>query len=419
MTSLLPSRTSAPDDARHDLRHRRPLVPLAFAGGVVAAASTLVVFMAIGMAGWFLTDGGAHGAPRDGLRVGALGWLLGHGSGVTVEGAAITAMPLGVTLVCAWAIWRIGQRVGDSISGHGPDAQGISDGERDWTVPLASALFAIGYVVTAILVVSVAATPSTDPSTAGVVGWSLALCLFVGAPAVAVGAGRAAIWLAMVPLPVRAALTLARTLLLAWLAVSLAAFAIALIVDFDTAANIMSQLDADAGDTVLFVVLALLVLPNAVAFSGSYLIGPGFTVGTGTLVTPQSAVIGALPMFPMLAALPDNGPAPAWTTWLLALPVLVAALAAAWVQRSFPTVRWDEGALRGCAGGIAAGIGFAVIAAFAGGAVGPGRMRDVDPLVGDVLLQAVTVFGIGGLLGGLAMTWWQRRTAPEVEEPAS
>ena len=175
----------------------------------------------------------------------------------------------------------------------------------------------------------------------------------------------------------------------------------------------MSQLDASAGDTVLFVVLSLLVLPNALAFSGSYLLGPGFTVGTGTLVTSQSAVIGALPMFPMLAALPDNGPAPSWTAWLLPVPVLVAALAAARVQRSFPTIRWDEGALRGCAGGIVAGVGFAVVAAFAGGAVGPGRMRDVDPLVGDVLLQAVTAFGIGGLLGGrgddLVAAAYQRR----------
>ncbi len=386
-------------------------MPLAFAGGVAAAASTLVVFLGLGVIGWFLTDGGAHGAPRDGLRVGALGWLMGHGSGVTVEGAAITVMPLGVTLVCAWATWRIGLRVGDSVSGHGPDVSGLSDGERDWTVPVASGLFAVGYVVTAILVVSVAATPSTDPSTAGVVGWASALCLFVGTPAIAVGAGRAAIWLALVPPPVRAACTLARVLVISWLAVSLTAFVLALVVDFDTAANIMSQLGANAGDSVLFVVLSLLVLPNAVAFSGSYLLGPGFTVGAGTLVTPQAAVLGALPMFPLLAALPDDGPAPAWTAWLLAVPVLVAALAAAWVQRGLPTVRWDEGALRGCAGGIAAGIGFASIAAVAGGAVGPGRMRDVGPLVGDTLLQSITAFGVGGLLGGLAMTWWQRRQA--------
>jgi hypothetical protein len=417
MTSLLPSsRTRAPDDTHHDsrdhLRHRRPLVPLAFVGGVTAAASTLVVFLGLGVVGWFLTDGGAHGAPRDGLRFGALGWLLGHASGVHVEGVAITAMPLGVTVICAWAVWRIGQRVGDSISGHGPDARAISDGERDWTVPVAAGLFAIGYVVTAVLVATIAATPATNPSTPAVIGWSLALCLVVGGPAIAIGAGRAAIWLTLVPPPVRSALTLARVILTAWLVVSLIGFAAALVVDFDTAANIMSQLDADAGDTVLFVVLSLLVLPNTIAFSGSYLLGPGFTVGAGTLVTPHAAVIGALPMFPLLAALPDNGPAPSWTTWLVGLPVLVAVLATAHVQRRLPTVRWDEGALRGCAGGIVAGVGFTLITSLAGGAVGPGRMRDVSPLVGDVLLQSVTAFGIGGLLGGLAMTWWQRRTAP-------
>lgn len=422
MTSLLPSprartRTPGQDDSHDDLRHRRPLVPVAVVGGVVAAASPLVVFLGLGVVGWFLTDGGAHGAPRDGLRTGALGWLLGHGSGVHVDGVAITAMPLGVTLVCAWAVWRIGQRVGDSVSGHGPDAAGISDGERDWTVPAASGLFVVGYVVVAVVVASVAATPDSDPSTPAVIRWSLGLGLVVGGPAIAVGSGRAAIWLTLVPPPVRAACTLARTILLAWLLVSLGAFALALVVDFDTAANITSQLDADTGDVVLLVVLTALVLPNAVAFSGSYLLGPGFTVGTGTLVTPQAVVFGALPMVPLLAALPDHGEPPAWTAWLVGLPVLVAVLAAVHVQRGLPTLRWDEGALRGCAGGILAGVGFAVLAAIAGGAVGPGRMRDVSPLVGDVLLQAVTAFGIGGLLGGLAVTWWQRRTAAETDEP--
>ena len=45
-----------------------------------------------------------------------------------------------------------------------------------------------------------------------------------------------------------------------------------------------------------------------------------------------------------------------------------------------------------------------LLAALAGGAVGPGRMRDVGPLAFDVLVHAITAFGIGGLLGGLAMT---------------
>ena len=54
---------------------------------------------------------------------------------------------------------------------------------------------------------------------------------------------------------------------------------------------------------------------------------------------------------------------------------------------------------------------FGGLAGLAGGAVGPGRMRDVAPLAGDVLVHAITAFGVGGLLGGLVMTWWQRRAA--------
>jgi hypothetical protein len=35
-------------------------------------------------------------------------------------------------------------------------------------------------------------------------------------------------------------------------------------------------------------------------------------------------------------------------------------------------------------------------------------MADVGPFHVDVLLHAMAGFGIGGLLGALAMTWWQR-----------
>ena len=80
-----------------------------------------------------------------------------------------------------------------------------------------------------------------------------------------------------------------------------------------------------------------------------------------------------------------------------------------WWQRRHPPLAWLEAALRGCGGGIAAGVAFAVLASVAGGAVGPGRMRDVGPFVPDVLVAAITAFGIGGLLGGLVMAWYQRR----------
>ncbi len=131
MTSLL----TRPDHARTDPARPRPLVLIATLGGVLAALGPLVVLLAVGMIGWFATDAGVHGAPRDGMRIGALAWLAGHGSGVTVMGARVTIVPLGVTAIAAWSMWRLGHRVGDSVSGHGPDADRISDGERDLTVP--------------------------------------------------------------------------------------------------------------------------------------------------------------------------------------------------------------------------------------------------------------------------------------------
>ncbi|MDO9455112.1 DUF6350 family protein [Nocardioides sp.] len=420
MTTLLPppqSKTGrSSEQVRQDLTTRRPLVLLATGGGVAAAAATLLVCLATGLAGWYLTDGGSHGAPRYGLRVGALSWLMGHGSGVSIDGVAVTAMPLGITLLSAWAIWRTGHRLGASVAGHGPDAGGIADGQRDVVVPLAASLFAAGYAVTAVATATVAASASTSPSVPRVVLWSLLLCLVVGVPAIAAGSGRAAIWTAALPVSARATAHVARRVVLLWLLVSLVGFLVALVVDFSTAANVMGQLGGGGGAVVLVVVLGLVLLPNAVLFSGSYLLGPGFTVGTGTLVSPGGVVLGALPAFPMLAALPDDGPVPAWTGWLVLLPPLVAFVAAAWSQWVWPTAYYVEGAVRGAAGGIMAGVLFSVAASLSGGAVGPGRMRDVAPYAFDVLLHAVTAFGIGGLVGGLVVTWWQRRTMPvEIE----
>lgn len=409
MTSLLPGPAAAASRDRVDARHRRPLVLVAVLGGAAAALGTLLVCLALGVVGWFLADAGAHGTPRDGLRVGAFGWLLAHGSGIHVNGVAVTVLPLGITALAAWAAWRLGHRVGDSISGHGPDADRIADGERDWTVAMAGAAFTGGYVAVAVVTHRLAATPETAPSLAHVVGWSLLLCATFGLSAIAIGSGRAAIWAAELPPSVRATGATGLRILGSFLLVSAVVFAVALVVDFGTAVNVMSRLHTDAGDTTVYTALTATVLPNATVFSASYLLGPGFAVGTGTLVSPTLVQLGPLPMFPLFAALPDAGPTPAWAPYLMAAPPLVAALAVVRSQRRNPTLRWDEGALRGCAGGVLAGVLLGLLAAVSGGEVGPGRMREVGPFSFDLLVHAITAFGIGGLVGGVLMTWWQRR----------
>ncbi|WP_435771998.1 cell division protein PerM, partial [Nocardioides sp. SYSU DS0651] len=395
-------------DLRRDLATARPLVPTATLGGAVAAGGPLLVCLAVAVVGWFLTDAGAVGSPSGALGVGAHGWLAAHGSTVAVEGIRITAMPLGLTLVCAWVAWRLGHRVGESVSGHGPDADRIADGERDWTVATATAFFAVGYAVVGVVAGSVAATAASSPSTARVVLWSVLVAVGVGGPAIARGSGRAAVWLPRLPARVRDTALVARRILVAWALVSVAVLAAAFVADFSTAANVASQLHADAGAVVLLLLLTALVLPNATLFSSSYLLGPGFAVGTGTVVSTSAVVLGPLPMFPLLAALPDQGPTPGWAGWLMLLPVLVAVVVAGRVQRDRPVLAWDQAAIRGCAGGITAGVVLGLLTALAGGAVGPGRMAEVGPFTVDVLLHAITSFGIGGVTGALSVCWWQR-----------
>ncbi len=409
MTSLLPApaRTTSP---AADLRHRRPLLAVGLLGGVTAALGVLVLCLGVAVTGWFLSDAGSHGAPRDALRVGALGWLMAHGSGVKVQGVSVTVVPLLLTALAAWSAWRVGHRVGTSVSGHGPDADQIADGERDWTVPVAVACFALGYAAVTAVTLQLAATPATAPDGSRALTWSLALALLVGGPAIAVGSGRAAIWATVLPGNLRATFATCRSVLRSVLLAGLVAFVAALVVDLPTAVNVTAGLRLSAGEAALYALLSLLVLPNAALFATSYLLGPGFMVGAQTMVSPTVVVTGALPAFPLLAALPDSGTVPGWTVALMAAPPLAAALGAALAQRGRPTLRWEEGALRGCAGGVLAGVLLGWLAQLAGGAVGPGRMQVVQPYAFDALVHAITALGIGGLVGGLVMTWWQRRT---------
>ncbi|MDP3893282.1 DUF6350 family protein [Nocardioides sp.] len=404
MTSLL----AAPTRSDHGAG-RRPLVLVATVGGAAAAGVVLAVCLAAGVVGWFAADAGAHGVPRDGLRVGAVGWLMAHGSGITVQGAQVSVVPLGLTLLCAWATWRTGLRVGDAVSGHGPDADRIADGERDWTVPVAVSLFVVGYVLVTVLTAVLASTSTVAPSMNRAVVWSLVQTILVAGPGIAVGSGRAAVWAARLPTSVRAVGRLCAGLVLVHLGLSALLLTGALVLGFGEAATILGRLQLEAGDAVVVTVLSATVVPNAVLFSSAYLLGPGFTVGVGTLVSPGLVSVGELPLFPLLAALPESGQGSGWTLALVGVPALAAVVVALLAHRRFPTLRWDEGALRGCVGAVLAGVVIAALSALAGGAAGPGRMTQVEPLAFDVLVHAIAVLGIGGTVGGLLATWRERR----------
>lgn len=392
----------------------RSMLLVAAAGGAVAAAGPLLVCLAVGVIGWFVTDAGAHGTPTDAMGVGAAGWLMAHGSGVEIAGARIGIVPLGLTAICGWVTWLTGRRVGELVSGHGPDADTLADGARDWTVPGAAAALMGGYFVVAVAAATLSGRAGL--SLPAVALWCLLLGVVVAAPAIAIGSGRASIWLTFLPRSLVVAVVTARSILTWFAAVSLLTMVLALALSVGKVANVFSQLHTDPGDSAMIIGGCLLLVPNLAAWAGAYLLGPGFAVGSGTVVSPAVVSLGPLPIFPPFAALPADGPGPGWAIAFVAVPALLAAVAAARVHRRYPTRRWDEGALRACAGGMLAGVGFALVAVLAGGAIGPGRMADVGPFGFDVLVAGITWFGLGALAGGLVMTYWHRRSTADPDD---
>jgi hypothetical protein len=194
-----------------------------------------------------------------------------------------------------------------------------------------------------------------------------------------------------------------------WFFVSALVLLVAFALDFSTAANVVEQLHADAGDTALMTLLTLLVLPNALLFTGSYLLGPGFAVGAGTLVSPGAVTLAPVPAFPLLAALPPDGTPPAWLGALVAAPVAAAVAGVVLMVRRHPALTYDGGIVRGLGAGVAAGLLLTLLVVASGGAVGPGRMADVGAGALDTLVSAVVAMGLGGLFAGVATTWWARR----------
>lgn len=411
---MAPASPSTSVTARH-----RPALVLGAAVGVVTALLPVLLCGSLALAGWYLSDAGGHGTAGDAMGIGAIAWLVGHGAGFSVGGASVTVLPLALTLGLAWWTWRAGVRLGELVWAHGPDAHRIGDGERDWTVLQAVAGLVAGYLATLLVVSNLVSGASYDPRLGSALTGALTLSLLVGGPAVAVGSGRAAVWAAGISPVARHGFAAARRILLWYVVAATAFFLLAMGMGLSEAGFMVSQLGLSPSEAFQYALLNLAFLPNAVLFTSAFLLGPGFAAGTATVVSPSAVVLGPLPLLGLFAALPAPGVPPAWWTLTIGVPVLLAAWAAGRHQWERPTLRWDHGALRACAGGLLAATALTVLTSLSGGSAGPGRMAQLGPFTTDVLLHAWVALGLGALAGGLLMTWWQRRTSVPADEPVA
>ena len=184
--------------------------------------------------------------------------------------------------------------------------------------------------------------------------------------------------------------------------------------------------DSLAGDG--FVAMAGLILlqagwvPTLLIWACSWLIGAGFSVGTGTVFAPDRVVAGPVPRLPLLGLVPST-PLSSVGLWL-PLVVTAGAMVAAWRRRTVLNalrVRYALSAAGLAALLVAGGVGLLCLAA--SGSVGPDRMSSVGPLVLYTVILVFVEVGVGlAAMAVLAHPYtrtWARNTLPESVLPAA
>src|SRR5215469_16695551 len=170
----------------------------------------------------------------------------------------------------------------------------------------------------------------------------------------------------------------------------------------------VGSLSPGFGGAVLLLLAGLCYLPNSVIWAISYMLGPGFAFGVGTAVSPSGSALGAVPAFPMLAALPVGAKA-AFPPWLgffvLVVPYLAGAAAGLMTVRIAPTPFLEAAPLWGLLTGSLTAVIIGFGAKFSGGPLGAGRLASVGPAAGEVGLVALLEIGVTAALVAGAANW--------------
>ncbi|MEV6249101.1 DUF6350 family protein [Streptomyces sp. NPDC051742] len=370
--------------------------------GGLAAGLGLGGLAVLVVAAWISSpypDSGPGGA----LHLAAGLWLLAHGVDlVRTDTLSGLPAPLGVVplLLAALPVWLVHRAARDTLDAG-------DDGDRP--TPSASgavAAVAGGYLLVAAAVVLYSASGPlpADLVTAGL--WM---------PAVVGGAAYAGVWTALGrPLPrqreAAVALRGAGLGLVTLLGGGAVAAAVSLAWHAREAQTAYAGLAGEWSGRVAVLLLVLALLPNMAVWGAAYGLGSGFALGTGALATPLGlAGDPAVPPFPLLAALPDQGPG-GWLHWSAVAAPLAATVLQGWrVGRAARTWAARDTALTALGAAWGCGVVVAVLAGAAGGPLGAGRLSAFGPVWWQAGAATVLWGVCAGVPTALGVRAWGRR----------
>lgn len=395
-SSLARRRADRPADASGPGRPGAPW--LAALGGVAVTATGLLgLFVAVLVVQALDPDGGLSTGAS--LAVAGGLWLLAHGGSVGLPSGPLSLAPLLLTAAVAGGLAGTGRWVAraGAVAGRPP------------------ALRAAGVLV-AVHVVLVAAVGGLLALTSGGVGVGGAVggAAVLGALAAGWGTAREAglVGAALDRLPggVRPVLRGAAAGSLTGLGLCTAVVAVAVASDAEGYAALSSSLGGAGAGAVGSLALGLLLLPNAALAVLGLAAGPGFAVGTGTLVSVQGVALDAVPALPLLAALPDTQAVPLLAFASQAIPAVAGLVTGRVVGRLLPQASGGS-VVAGLWGLVAGGLlGVLALAGTwaAGGALGDGALSVVGA---PPVATGIAVAAQAGIAAAVAatVTRWRAR----------
>jgi len=367
-------------------------IPSAIGGALLAAIASWIIVAGLSVVGWLPGETAELG---DVLGLGTQFWLLGHGDAVTVAGARWTLAPLGIT-VLAWVVVRAvaafaGRQalLGALLAGEDPGWT-----ERARMVGSVGGVLAGTYLLVPLVVAGVVGTVDLrlvgGTALLAVTATAVGMCQGVQLDVV----GLLPVWARPVPRAILASLLVIG-------AGAAAALAATMVRNLDRTAALAAELGAGPTGTAALTALQLAFLPTLLVWTASWVLGPGFSVGVGTLVSPADTQLGLLPAVPVSGALPPEGPGVTADFAWLAVGVLAGAMAAVMVMRARPRARFDETALVGGLAGTLAGLVFPLVALVATGDLGSNRLTGLGPNVIELVVVAPALLGLSGMAVGL------------------
>jgi len=189
-------------------------------------------------------------------------------------------------------------------------------------------------------------------------------------------------------------------------------FAILLVASYATVVGLFESLGPSVMGLIVLFIGQLALIPNFVIWIASWLVGPGFSLGSAAHFSPLGTDIQAVPALPILGSLPTNVDSIGFS--LIALPVLVAVIAMVLSKRSHPTLP-GRGALQSIVTVVSTAVISTVIAVvtlsvpamLSSGAFGPGRFIEVGIVGSEFAIWWAIEVCAGSILGAIASDLWR------------